>query len=540
MATSAGRAGVFWALLGTWLPHGMLAASAGSEASGQPRHVYIGIGATPKDGDWIREQQKSTGAIYRPVLIQPHPRWAEGLRGLAQEMGGTFYPNAAWSKDGGRLRLNMATDPIYATGLDSLFHVRGRHDASINVTTVDLARVFEEHTDPGDVVVMRMDVEGSEYNLLRHLLLHGLLCRLSKLYLEAHAMSQPKLNDLRTFDVLLPWLLEPCGTEVFVDSNYHSLYESRQIWPIDDGGCRYCPLLYVPLPGVNRDRCPAAALSACFDDEFTCERCCSQRKGARGDQSCWSRGRTAAEGKQLGTGGHAWPLPEAVLDRIRSRWSGRGDSKVSAIAGPEAGSPKIFSYEMCCAGMVSLLKPELTGYVAELFSNEAFTYAPQQPVSALVEQATAAELKEPEATHCEDVSGLWEDSGAGVVSVSQVGCNITAANNLQRWHVSGTAIGKELHLWTMAGVLTQDAVTWPNGQHECVSSVRSGSQAVFSVRVKLCQCLPVDQANVVAEDPKLHPLDLSKALGTPAGETDPASYGIGATLCDDTTPVPWH
>lgn len=46
------------------------------------------------------------------------------------------------------------------------------------------------------MVVMRMDCEGSEYELLRHLLHHGWLCRLKRLYLETHAMSLPKLNKL--------------------------------------------------------------------------------------------------------------------------------------------------------------------------------------------------------------------------------------------------------------------------------------------------------------------------------------------------------
>ena len=33
-------------------------------------------------------------------------------------------------------------------------------------------------------------------------------------------MRNPHLQPMRTFDVLLPWLLAPCGTTVHVDTNY--------------------------------------------------------------------------------------------------------------------------------------------------------------------------------------------------------------------------------------------------------------------------------------------------------------------------------
>ena len=49
------------------------------------------------------------------------------------------------------------------------------------------------------------------------------------------------LTHFRTLDVLLPWLLAPCGTEVYVDSNYHSVFES--IWVKDDAPWANLPFL---------------------------------------------------------------------------------------------------------------------------------------------------------------------------------------------------------------------------------------------------------------------------------------------------------
>ncbi|CAJ1409975.1 unnamed protein product, partial [Effrenium voratum] len=95
---------------------------------GQGRHVYVGVGATPNDMSWIQQQEKHLDVRFLPVMVQPHPAWALQLRQIAEDTGGAFYPNVAWIRDGMRMRLNVASHPIFKTGLDSVFHVRGRHD----------------------------------------------------------------------------------------------------------------------------------------------------------------------------------------------------------------------------------------------------------------------------------------------------------------------------------------------------------------------------------------------------------------------------
>eukprot|EP00435_Cladocopium_sp_Y103_P069079 s364_g32.t1 len=279
---------------------------------------------------------------------------------------------------------------------------------SMNVTTVDLARVFRENIQADDVVVMRMDCEGAEYELLRHLLLHGWLCRLRRLYLEAHAMSQPKLNKFRTFDVLLPWLLEPCDTEVFVDTNYHSTYESRMLWPMEDGVCRQCPLLYVPFQGASKRVCPAAAVRSCFDETYTCERCCNVKFGPRGDQECWRRDRPFELAKRLPSGSAAYPVPEDVLQRMidaTNDLSPEAEGVILSSLGPQAPepNPRVFSYEMCCAGMVSeLAHPHLANFIHLQNEGEYWSQDKELPVFARPAQATS------KAAVCATMAGLYE------------------------------------------------------------------------------------------------------------------------------------
>eukprot|EP00930_Biecheleria_cincta_P004721 TRINITY_DN105651_c0_g1_i1.p1 TRINITY_DN105651_c0_g1~~TRINITY_DN105651_c0_g1_i1.p1 ORF type:complete len:383 (+),score=20.53 TRINITY_DN105651_c0_g1_i1:79-1227(+) len=345
-------------------------------ANRKARYIFVGVGAHSSDLAWIDTQRKLHGHRYTPIFFNPHPG-VGNLSELVRSRGGFFYPYAAWIADGISMPFHLTLDPFHQGGFDGLQGTNVRHRASIMITTVDIARILSKHTTPSDIVVMRMDVEGSEYELLRHLLLKGLLCRLRRLYVETHAMHHPNLTSFRAFDVVLPWLLSPCGTEVYVDSNYHNSAESRLIWVKDDGACRQCPVLYRTIPGVGTE-CPPSALPHCFDSEFSCERCCSHAHGPRGDSACWSRAAKGKDSLLLPSGGRAYPIPDAVLASMMhaQRWN-KSKEQIQRLAGEKAGRLPIFSYEMCCAGMLGQIMPPLVG--ATLHHGEDETYNALNP-----------------------------------------------------------------------------------------------------------------------------------------------------------------
>ncbi|CAJ1443816.1 unnamed protein product, partial [Effrenium voratum] len=176
---------------------------------------------------------------------------------------------------------------------------------------------------------------------------------------------------------------------VFVDSNYHSTAESRMLWPRTDGVCRWCPLLYVPFQGARKQVCPAASVKQCFDDVYTCERCCNvQKYGPRGDMDCWRRNKPFSAATRLESGTAAYEIPEEVLQRIIE--SAKSPAEILTLIGPEAWptpSPKIFSYEMCCAGMVGEFVPGLAPYFHSQHQGEYFSQEKQaaQPPKEKVE-----------------------------------------------------------------------------------------------------------------------------------------------------------
>mmetsp|Transcript_31234 Transcript_31234/g.57112 ORF Transcript_31234/g.57112 Transcript_31234/m.57112 type:complete len:353 (+) Transcript_31234:142-1200(+) len=301
------------------------------------RHILLAVGA--HDGHWERkfiEKRKRQGYSYTPVLVDPLPRHAQHLAKLAKDYGGAFYPamavpTAAEARAHQKRRFFvnhncLACSSAFAYSNDSFArpplesHER-LHPASsrsgpwieeLETDTVSLEELLEKHIAPDDNATLRIDCEGAEYELLRGLVLGSRPCAFQDIYVEFHSMRNPTLQPLRTFDVLLPWLLQPCGTNVHVDTNYFLDPHWRDAdWPRSDGACRSCPLLYRPLDPSRP--CPTTAMELCFsgDSDLTCPDCCDMDKyGLRGNERCWGRG------IDMGT----WVLP--------------------------------FTYDFCCAGIV--------------------------------------------------------------------------------------------------------------------------------------------------------------------------------------------
>lgn len=68
-------------------------------------------------------------------------------------------------------------------------------------------------------VVVKMDIEGGEYELLRSLISSGLACRINVLLIEFHGHKLPKNTIPNGTNMVLEWLLrsDSCGVRVFYD-----------------------------------------------------------------------------------------------------------------------------------------------------------------------------------------------------------------------------------------------------------------------------------------------------------------------------------
>lgn len=139
---------------------------------------------------------------------------------------------------------------IYASefGGGSTTLVKG---GSFTVETIDVALWFHEHLKPTDHIHVRMDIEGSEYTVIRRMITSGVACWMDVLEFETHAMYHVSNYNKRPVDVVVPWLLRECGVDVVWENWYEDPAHSDPLvvanWPAGDT-CRSCELLKHVIP----------------------------------------------------------------------------------------------------------------------------------------------------------------------------------------------------------------------------------------------------------------------------------------------------
>eukprot|EP01084_Bolivina_argentea_P082918 150122_1 len=214
------------------------------------------------------------------VFFEPQPRFRHVLQQLENEINNytsktfkvsaKYYENAVWNKDGEILTFNIHAGAlgIGSSLIDgSVYQNVGTHSI-YNVTTIDLALWFEQNCEKQDEITLRLDIEGAEYTIIRHLINRGVACWLDMLYFEGHSMYAKSNHYFRLIDVTIPWILRDCGVRFELETYYNPYDEGwRNLatgrndpkvtsqWPNDDiieQKCKYCPLLYVPLPESGR------------------------------------------------------------------------------------------------------------------------------------------------------------------------------------------------------------------------------------------------------------------------------------------------
>mmetsp|Transcript_64316 Transcript_64316/g.172145 ORF Transcript_64316/g.172145 Transcript_64316/m.172145 type:complete len:154 (+) Transcript_64316:188-649(+) len=108
-----------------------------------------------------------------------------------------------------------------------------------DVLTVDFAAYMKRVARPKDVIVMRMDIEGAEYEVARHMVVQGVACWVDLWEFEAHAMYTNDTRKFRPVDAVLPWLLRACGVQMVVQDWYTEDFKVFRTWG-DSDPCSRC------------------------------------------------------------------------------------------------------------------------------------------------------------------------------------------------------------------------------------------------------------------------------------------------------------
>ena len=187
------------------------------------------------DGRWsemfvpLAMEAAATGKRLALVMLEPQPRFRSTLQNLSARAlphNFTFYAAAAWKRE---TQLAFAADPTAKDPSGESAHLvpaeAGRQgEGAYSVRALDLAALLNAWLPPtgeagpapaaSPLVLLKVDVEGGEFQLVPWLLLHGLLCRVSHLMIEwhlRHSAVGTRLGALSLRHSLLLLLREGCA-----------------------------------------------------------------------------------------------------------------------------------------------------------------------------------------------------------------------------------------------------------------------------------------------------------------------------------------
>lgn len=156
------------------------------------RRLYLDLGAN--NGDTIAGELALSSVSFC-WGFEPNPELAANLRQRFKGEPVEIVEAAAWTGEG--VRPLYLGHPLSSTLLPGKVALPDypqyaiAYDRSVNVRTIDTASWLREHVADGDVLTVKMDIEGAEYAVLQSLLDTGEIDRIDELRCEFHPERFP-------------------------------------------------------------------------------------------------------------------------------------------------------------------------------------------------------------------------------------------------------------------------------------------------------------------------------------------------------------
>ncbi|KAG8099014.1 hypothetical protein GUJ93_ZPchr0013g36051 [Zizania palustris] len=165
-----------------------------ADISFKRHYVYVDIGARSYGssiGSWFRKQYPKQNHTFQVFAIEADPAFHTEY---AAKKGVTLIPYAAWVKNE-TLKFEINGDPgkedeakANGRGMGRIRPMAGNKMSSEvrSVPAFDFAEWLKRTVSEQDYVVMKMDVEGTEFDLIPRLFDTGAICLIDELFLECH------------------------------------------------------------------------------------------------------------------------------------------------------------------------------------------------------------------------------------------------------------------------------------------------------------------------------------------------------------------
>ncbi|KAI4331593.1 hypothetical protein MLD38_029769 [Melastoma candidum] len=154
------------------------------------RYIYVDIGARSYGssiGSWFRKRYPKQNRTFDVYAIEADKAFHDEY---ASKKGVTLLPYAAWIRNE-TLSFEVNHDPSKKPGAQQgrgmgRIHSGGSSGDVSRVPGFDFAEWLKSTATENDFVVMKMDVEGTEFDLIPRLFETGAICLIDELFLECH------------------------------------------------------------------------------------------------------------------------------------------------------------------------------------------------------------------------------------------------------------------------------------------------------------------------------------------------------------------
>jgi FkbM family methyltransferase len=193
----------------------------------QPKCVFIDLGAA--DGNSFKHFLNNgygpiancpSGGQWEAYLVEANPQFTPALNALAAAYPGSVHAHgstAAYSCQG---QTSFSIDPDAGHNHWGSSMKRQFGSQTVTVPTINVMQVVQEHAAMGDYVMLKVDIEGAEYDLMPCLAQYTNIKLLDAVYLEEHGYLQA--DSVYTAEQYQAAKMQLKAAGINMPDNYHS------------------------------------------------------------------------------------------------------------------------------------------------------------------------------------------------------------------------------------------------------------------------------------------------------------------------------
>lgn len=159
------------------------------------KKVFIDCGANMGQSISLFARKWKDASGYEVHSFEPNPKLKEPILNTAKKYGlnNFYYHDEAIFDTDGEANFYVGGYDAVGSSLESGKTIKVKE--IIKVKTINLSRWIVESFSKDDYIILKIDIEGSEYKVMKHLFDTGAIQYVDEIYLELHSDNKIKIDD---------------------------------------------------------------------------------------------------------------------------------------------------------------------------------------------------------------------------------------------------------------------------------------------------------------------------------------------------------